>query len=96
MNSRIINGPRPDVIRMLERRMPKEAREDLHTRSFNSVGLVQASVPNLFYYADVAQKASNVLVAELTGNCPQHITTLAVFGETSAVKTALSAIENSK
>jgi hypothetical protein len=94
MNSRIINAPRPDVVRMLERRMPKEAREELKTYSFNAVGLVQASIPNLFYFADVAQKAANVLVTELTGNCPQHITTLAVFGETSAVKAALVALEN--
>jgi hypothetical protein len=96
MNSRIINAPRPDVLRMLERRMPREAREELKAHSFNAVGLVQASIPNLFHFADIAQKASNVFVTELTGNCPQHITTLAVFGETSAVRTALTAVEKGR
>jgi hypothetical protein len=96
MNSRIINAPRRDVVRMLERRMPKEAREELQKRSFTAVGLVQTSIPNLYYYADIAQKASNVFVTELTGNCPQNITSLALFGETSAVKAALSAVENSR
>lgn len=96
MSSRIINAPRPDVLRMLERRMPREAREELQARSFNAVGLVQATIPNLFYFADIAQKASHVFVTELTGNCPQHITTLAVFGETSAVRAALAAVENAR
>lgn len=94
MNSRIINAPRPDVIRMLERRMPQWAQDTLRGCPFNAVGLVQASIPDIFYYADIAQKASNVFVTELSGNCPQHLTTLAVFGEVSSVRTALDAIEN--
>lgn len=94
MNARIINAPRPEVMHMLERRMPPDARSRLQERPFDAVGLVQTSLPDLYYYADLAQKASNVFTVELFGSCPQHITTLAFFGETSAVHTALQAIRN--
>lgn len=93
MKCRVINAPRPEVVRMLERRMPAEARTRLGERPVEAVGLVQTSVVDLFFYADLAQKASNVFATELSGSCPQHITTLAVFGETSAVQAAMQAIE---
>ena len=44
-------------------------------------------------YADVASKSANVVVSEVFGSCPQHITTLAIFGEISAVNVAMQAIE---
>jgi hypothetical protein len=94
MKTRIINAPRPEVVQMLERRMPPAVRERLQEQSFNAVGLVQTSVPDVYFYADLAQKASNVFTVELFGSCPQHITTLAFFGETSAVRAAMQAIEN--
>ncbi|MDR3438607.1 BMC domain-containing protein [Telmatospirillum sp.] len=94
MNARIINAPRPEVMHMLERRMTPDARTQLRERSFDAVGLVQTSVPDVYFYADLAQKASNVFAVELFGSCPQHITTLAFFGETSAVRTAMQAIQN--
>jgi len=50
-------------------------------------------VPDLFYYADLAQKAADVFTVELFGTCPQTTTTLAVLGDTSAVKTAMEAIK---
>lgn len=94
MKTRIINAPRPEVVNMLERRMPPNVRTRLQEQPFNAVGLVQTCVPDVYYYADLAQKASNVFTVELFGSCPQHITTLAFFGETSAVRTAMQTIEN--
>ena len=94
MNARIINAPRPEVLRMLERRLPADARGRLQEQAFDAVGLVQTSLPDLYYFADLAQKAASVFTAELFGSCPQHITTLAVFGETSAVRVAMQAIRN--
>jgi len=94
MNARIINAPRPEVLHMLERRMPPDARARLQEQAFNAVGLVQTSLPDLYYFADLAQKAANVFTVELFGSCPQHITTLALFGETSSVRAAMQAIRN--
>lgn len=94
MNSRIINAPLPEVVDMLERRMRPDARHHLTEIKFDSVGLLQTTVTDLFYYADIAGKASSVFTAELFGSCPQNVSTLAFFGETAAVRIAMQAIEN--
>lgn len=96
LNARIIRAPHPDVIAMLKRRLTPDCRAQLTDLSFSAVGLVQTSIPNLYFFADVAQKASGVYTAELLGSCPQHITTLAFFGETSAVETAMQAIRTAE
>ena len=96
MNCRIINAPLPEVLHMLERRIPLDMRARIKGHSFDAVALIQTSVPDLFFYADLAQKASGVFAVELFGSCPQHISTLAVFGETSAVTAAVQAIEASQ
>jgi len=96
MNVRIINAPRPDVVDMIAGRMRADARARLKEERFDSIALVQTTIADLFYYADLAQKAAAVFTAELFGSCPNHVTTLAFFGETSAVRTAAQAIENDK
>lgn len=93
MNIRIINAPRPDVLEMLEHRMRLDVRERMKGQHFDAVGLVQSSVADLFFFADIASKAAAVTTVEILGNCPQHMSTLAVFGETSAVRLAMQAIE---
>lgn len=90
--TRIIYNPGKAVVQMLRRRMTQETRTALDEVKFNAVGLVQTSVAGVMYYADRACKVSNVYPVELHGSCPQHITTLAFFGETTAVETAMKAI----
>ncbi|PWC32867.1 BMC domain-containing protein [Azospirillum sp. TSO35-2] len=94
MNARIINAPRPEVLQMLERRMTPDLRARLREQRIDAVGLVQTSIPDIFFLADLAGKASGVFTVELHGSCPQHISTLAVFGETAAVQAAMQAIES--
>ena len=43
--------------------------------------------------ADVAEKASNVEISEINGNCPQHITMIGIFGDIAAVNEAINAIK---
>lgn len=93
MKTRIINAPLPEVVDMLLKRMRPEAQDHISNMEFRAVGLVQLSVADIFYFADIAAKSANVYPVELSGNCPQHITTLAIFGETSAVKLAIQSIE---
>ena len=92
-NLRIITGPDPRVMEMICRRLPVDLRKELSGKSFAAIALVNANVPSIYYFADVAQKASAVVAAELSGTCPQHVTTLALFGDISAIRTAVSAIE---
>lgn len=94
MNKRIINAPTPETLAMLKRRMPSEARSRLDRMRIDAVGLIMLPVPDLYFYADRASKSAHVAVSEIFGSCPQHITTLAIFGEVAAVNEAMRTIED--
>ncbi|MDH2999098.1 hypothetical protein A1D22_04375 [Pasteurellaceae bacterium LFhippo2] len=96
MKKRIINGPTPEVMTMMKRHMSSDGRARLGDSAVASVGLIMVSIPELYFYADLASKSSNVIVAEVFGGCPQHITTLAILGEVSAVRIAIEAIEEAE
>ena len=89
---RIIYNPSESVMKMFYRKMNAESREELKQRKYDAVGLFQTTVSGILYYADRVAKTSNVFPVEINGSCPQHITTLAFFGETSAVETAMRMI----
>lgn len=90
---RIINAPQENIMDMLTRRIAPHTRKWIEANPISAIGFVQTSVPDLFYYADLAGKTANVYTVELFGSCPQTTTTLAVLGETSAVRMAMAAIE---
>lgn len=94
MKQRIINAPTPETLAMLLRRLPSEARKRLELADIDAIGLVMLPVPDLYFYADQASKSAHVVVSEVFGSCPQHITTLAIFGEVAAVNEAMRVIEN--
>lgn len=94
MKKRIINAPTPETLAMLKRRIPSEARSRLVGVRIDAIGLIMLPVPDLYFYADQASKSAHVVVSEIFGSCPQHITTLAIFGEVAAVNEALARIEN--
>ncbi|XBS70873.1 BMC domain-containing protein [Acerihabitans sp. KWT182] len=94
MKKRIINAPTPETLAMLKRRMPSESRGRLEMVRIDAIGLIMLPVPDLYFYADKASKSAHVAVAEIFGSCPQHITTLAIFGEVAAVDEAMRIIED--
>jgi ethanolamine utilization microcompartment shell protein EutS len=94
MKKRIINAPTSDILTMLKRRLPGEFRSRLDLIRIDAIGLVMLPVPDFYFYADIASKSVNVLVSEINGNCSQHATTLAIFGEVSAVNEAMRLIED--
>lgn len=94
MNKRIINAPTPETLAMLKRRMPSESRNRLDRVHIDAVGLIMLPIPDLYFYADRASKSAHVAVSEIFGSCPQHITTLAIFGEVAAVNEAMRTIED--
>lgn len=59
----------------------------------SALALLNGNVTDLIYASDVAQKASAVQVFEISGNCPQHLTCLAVLGDPAAVDEAVKAIK---
>ena len=48
----------------------------------------------LIYASDLAQKTSEVEVFEISGNCPQHLTCLAILGSAAAVDEAVERIRS--
>lgn len=89
---RIIYNPSKFVLNMFYRKMNADSRAELEGRSFEAIGLFQTTVAGVLYYGDRVFKTSNVYPVEIAGSCPQHITTLAFFGDTSAVETAMKMI----
>ena len=63
---------------------------------FTAVGLVQGKVVDMIAAADVAEKAGDVLVYDLKGICPQHITIIGICGDIADVKAAMDAIEEAE
>jgi len=88
----IIHAPRPSTVALLLRRTTSEGRKPIEDTSFTAIGLLQTDLPSLFYYADIGQKAGNVIATEIIGNCPQHVNTMAFFGSNEAVNATMSAI----
>jgi len=74
--------------------MHSDARERILGKKWGAVGLVQDQLPNLFAMADIADKQTDVIVEEIMGTCPQHLTMIAIFGDTASVRTALDSLEN--
>ncbi len=89
---RIIYNPGKTVMQMFYRKMSPESRKELEEKKYDAIGLFQTSVVGVLYYADRVAKTSNVLPVEIYGSCPQHITNLAFFGETTAVETAMKMV----
>jgi hypothetical protein len=84
----LIQAPHASTKRMILRRTsPRSAEEEALSRAnWGAVLLVQGMVAEVLAAADVGVKAANVTAAELWGNCPQHIQTVAFVGPVEAVR----------
>ncbi|MBI4595035.1 MAG: BMC domain protein [Candidatus Tectomicrobia bacterium] len=95
-NVQLIYSPTKSTMEMLKARMPKRCRDLLEGDSnlnLSAIGLVQGKVIDMIAAADLADKVAPIFVSELYGLCPQHISMIAIFGDTEAVSSALKAIE---
>lgn len=90
----VINTPSKATIKILSRRISDDdVKEKLRRGAFTSLGLIQGPLASMITAADIAEKAASVEVAEVIGNCPQHITLVGVFGDISSVSEALKAVK---
>ncbi|UCG13540.1 MAG: hypothetical protein JSU72_03415 [Deltaproteobacteria bacterium] len=93
MRIELIRSPTQSFLEMLLNNIRSSERKRIDLTRWGAVGLVQARLIELYWAADVAEKASNVVTALVMGNCPQHIQMLAIFGQQAAVRTALDKIQ---
>jgi ethanolamine utilization microcompartment shell protein EutS len=89
-----INSPSRGTINIILRKIHDESiKSKLENGTYNSLGLIQGPLAEIIVSGDIAEKASNVDIAEIPGVCPQHITMIGVFGDTAAVFEALKAVK---
>lgn len=91
MDCRIIKSPSPGTLELIKRRMGIIGESRLEQA--DAIGLVQGKMIDMVCAADIAEKAVGVEVYDVRGICPQHMTLLAIFGDTSSVSDALIEIE---
>lgn len=91
MDCRIIKSPSAGMLELIKRRMGiiGESRLD----QADAIGLVQGKMIDMVCAADIAEKAVGVEVYDVRGICPQHMTLLAIFGDTASVSDALKEIK---
>ena len=88
---RIMKTVSPGTKQIIKRRARMEGLDVLFQEN-EALALLNGNVTDLIYASDVAQKAAAVQVFEISGNCPQHLTCLAVLGDPAAVDEAVKAI----
>lgn len=96
MHTRIINGVSPGTLEIIYRKITDKKIKDIITQNnVTAVGLCSGEVIDMLVASDIAQKASNVVVSEISGTCPQHFISIGIFGDIASVETAIKAIESS-
>jgi len=93
MKIELIKAPTDAFLEMVLINVRSPDRERLEGIHWGAVGLVQANLINLYWAADLAEKASNVKTALVLGSCPQHIQMLAILGKQAEVEAALDKIQ---
>ena len=63
-------------------------------RENSALAVINGNVSDLIYASDLAQKASDVEVFEISGNCPQQMTCLAILGTAAAGDEAVDRINS--
>lgn len=96
MKIKLVKAPTASFLKMMLNNIRVSERKRLEDVQWGAVGLVQSKLIDLYWAADIAEKASTVKTALVMGNCPQHIQMLAIFGKLMAVKTALEKIQESR
>ena len=98
LSYRFINSPSTTTRKILTRRMmhaiTSEDEERLRVASWGAVLLVQGLMTEMYGAVDVGTKTSPVIAAEVIGNCPQHVVSMAFIGNVADVKQVLSALKS--
>jgi hypothetical protein len=98
LGHKLILAPSESVRKMLTRRMSfgrvSSEEEKLKSLSWGAVLIAQGTIPEIFYAADIGAKISPVYVAEVVGNCPQNVVSMAFIGSVADVRQVLDALKN--
>ena len=88
-----ISKPDKKTLALVKGKMRADMKKALEAEEDpGAILLVQGTIPDMIYAADVAVKTSDVMSFEVVGNCPQSFITIAITGKIRSVQTALRAI----
>ena len=92
----LINSPSERVLEIVKQRMrgTKEVKSEWEEANHSAIGLVHGNPVEIIAAADIAQKAADVSIFELSGTCQFHFSMVALLGDVSSVDTAVGAIRN--
>ncbi|WP_194189469.1 BMC domain-containing protein [Clostridium chrysemydis] len=91
MDFKLIKSPTEGTKRALIKRMGIEGKEAIE--NVDAIGLMQGKLIEMIYAIDVAEKAAGVIVEDIKGTCPQHMTSIAILGDTASVESAIEEIK---
>lgn len=91
MDFRIIKSPSKNILNMIMKRA--DTKSDGEPRCTDAIGLIQGKMLDMIYAGDIAEKAADVTVKDIRGNCPQHMIMMAIFGDTSSVESVIQDIK---
>lgn len=91
MDFKLIKSPTDGVKRALSKRMGPEGREVIE--NISTIGLMQGKLIEMVYAIDIAEKSAGVIVEDIKGICPQHMTSIAILGDTASVQSAIEQIK---
>ena len=86
MEYRIIKSPSKGTLELIKKRMGILKEWELDNA--DAIGLIQGKMIDMVCAADIAEKAVGVQVFDVRGICPQHMTLLAIFGNTASMTDA--------
>lgn len=89
LRTKIIRAPGAKTLKIISDRIKNFDSKS----SPGAVGLVHGMVHEIIYAADIAEKAANVDIYDVRGNCPQTMTTIAIVGSVVDVETSLRQIK---
>ena len=93
MKLRVITRPGPAFMEMILARIPASERQDLQEMRYGAAGLCHGNLLDLFWAADIVEKACTCHPVLVQGSCPQHIQMLAFFGKQSEVAAGAGALK---
>lgn len=93
MDYRVIQSPSVGALDIITRRMGMSQSATQEFRAYDAIGLIQGKLIDMVYVADLAEKSAGIIAVDIRGSCPQNMILLALFGDTSAVETAIAKIQ---
>lgn len=85
MDIKLIKAPGRGTVEILRKRSGVPWNEEKP----GAIGLIQGKIIEMICASDIAEKATDVVVTDIRGSCPQNMVMLAVIGDLASVEESL-------